>query len=403
MNKYTSQIVLTLYIAVLVLLPFSRLSELPILLLSIMGIYGAFKHRERLKDNEQFKILSVVFFSYLFAIVFSAVDSYWQEKTWVVALSSWRFYLASIALILYIRQQQIALLFKFAALVAIVWSADALLQYFIGVNVLGSRSYEGRLSGIFGEHSAKLGPVLVLILPLTMIALIKHHSAIRWLSLLLMIVIILLSGTRSAWIMMIFVLFAYWLHHVKQRRIQLLAKAMLVGTLMVAGLWLTSPEFQQRIQRTMSALDGTQSGLDFALSSRLPIWKTSWQMIENHPINGVGARAFRKAYPEYALENDSWQQQEKVGMHAHHWLLEILAETGFIGFLLIGFAIFKLWKFVRKNYHTHYSWAFSVALIAAFFPITSTYSIFASFWSICIWFVGIGLIVVSKQGGKQND
>lgn len=402
MTKAISQVVLSLYIAVLILLPFSRLSELPILFLIIIGTHGLIKYRKQLRSNEQFKILSVMFFSYFFAIMFSAWDSYWQDKTWLVALSSWRFYLASIAVILYLRQSQIVLLFKIIAVVAIVWSADALLQYFIGFNVFGSRSYEGRLSGIFGEYSAKLGPVLVLLLPLTMIALIKHHSVIRWLSLLLMIVIILLSGTRSAWIMMVFVLLAYWLHHVKQRRFQLLAKAMLVGTLMVVGLWLTSADFQQRIQRSMSALDGTQSGLDFALSSRLPIWKTSWQMIEKNPINGVGARAFRKAYPEYALENDSWQQQKKVGMHAHHWLLEILAETGFIGLLLISFAIFKLWLFVRKNYHSHYSWAFSVALISAFLPITSTYSIFASFWSICIWFIGIGLIVVSKSEQERQ-
>lgn len=403
MAKNLSSIVLALFVSVLVLLPFSRLSELPILLLCFIGIYGVVKQSYRLKNNPHFNILNVVFFSYFFAIVFSAIDSYWAQKTWLVALSSWRFYLASIALILYIRQEQMVLLFKIFALVAIVWSLDALLQYFVGVDVIGRASYEGRLNGMFGENHAKLGPVLALLLPLTMIALIKHTSLLRWLSVLLIVVIIFLSGTRSAWIMMAFALLAYWFHHVKHRRFQLLAKALLVASLMIGSLWLVSPEFKQRAQRTISAFDGTQAGLDFALASRLPIWKTSWQMIQEHPINGIGAHAFRKAYPDYALDNDSWQQQGGVGMHAHHWVLEVLAETGIIGLLLIGFAIFKLWLFVRKNYHKHYSWAFSVALISAFLPITSTYSIFASFWSICIWFIGAGLIVVSQKEDNYSD
>ena len=403
MTESLPKIVLILFISVLLLLPFSRLSELPILFLIIIGVHGFVKYRKQLLNNEQFKILSVVFVCYFFAIVLSAFDSYWANKTWIVALSSWRFYLASIALILYLRQEQVVLMFKIIAWVAIIWSLDALLQYFIGVDVIGRASYDGRLNGVFGERHVKLGPVLALLLPLTMVALINYSSVIRWLSVLLIIVIILLSGTRSAWIMMVFTLLAYWFHHVKQRRIQLLAKATVVAALMIGGLWLVSPEFQKRAERTMYVFDGTQSGLDFALASRLSIWRTSWQMIEEHPINGVGARAFRKAYPDYALENDSWQKDGDVGMHAHNWILEILAETGVIGLLLIGFAIFKLLLFARNNFNPHYSWAFSVALMAAFLPITSTYSIFASFWSICIWFIGIGLIVVSKKDGKQYD
>ena len=203
-------------------------------------------------------------------------------------------------------------------------------------------------------------------------------------------------GTRSAWIMMIFTLLAYWFHHVKKRRFQLMIKALFVAAIMIGSLWSVSTEFQQRVNRSMALLDGTQAGLDFALADRLSIWKTSWNMIEHHPINGIGAHAFREAYPQFAGVNDSWQQKDGVGMHAHLWVLEVVSETGLIGLFLISFAIFKLMVFVKSHYHRHYSWAFMIALISAFLPITSTYSIFASFWSICIWLVGACLIMVSK-------
>ena len=397
MLKHSDKIVFGLFVSVLVLLPFSRYSELPILLLSLIGIFGLIKNRVSLFNNPQFKVLSWVFVSYFLMTILSSFDSYWQDKTLLVGFASIRFYLASVAMLLYIKPNHFNKLIQFIAVVAIFWSFDAILQYFIGYDLIGRASPADRLNGIFGEYHIKLGPVLALLLPITMVALRNQHSLLRWVSTLIIIITIILSGTRSAWIMMLFTLLAYWFHHVRQRRIQLFFKASLVSVLMVGSLWFISPEFQQRVERTMTVFDGTVAGLDFALAKRLSIWETSWQMIQQHPVNGVGARAFRKAYPEFASKDDVWQQDGDVGMHAHHWVLEILAETGIIGLILFCFALYKLFRFVRKNYHPQYSWAFMIALFGAFLPLTSTYSIFASFWSICIWFIGVGLIVVSKK------
>jgi len=392
-----SKITVSLFVSVIVLLPFSRLAELPILLLSIAGIIGLFKNWSLLKNSPQFKVLSIVFWVYFMMIVLSSFDSYWQTKTLQVAASSLRFYLAGIALLLYIKPKDHVLLFKFIALLTLFWSVDALFQYFVGFDVIGRASYVGRLNGIFGEHHVKLGPVLALLLPIVMIGLKQHESILRWASTFLIVITVLLSGTRSAWIMMAFSLFAYWLHHVKQRRFLLLLKATLAGVIMLVSLWVISPDFQKRIERSMTLFNGSEAGLDFALADRLPIWKASWNMIKSHPINGVGAHAFRKAYPKYAQNDDTWQQRGEVGMHAHHWFLEILTDTGFTGLLLFSFALFRLLIFLKKHYNTDYSWAFFVALVSAFLPITSSYSLFASFWSICLWFIGAGLILMSQD------
>lgn len=398
-----SKIILSLYLSTLILLPFSRLAELPILILAIIGVQGLFIHKLTLKNNQQFTTLSLIFACYFFAVFISSFDSYWQQKTLIVALSSFRFYFASIALILYVNSVHFKSLLKIIAIITVFWACDAMLQYLIGFDIIGRTSYAGRLTGIFGEHHVKLGPVLAFLLPIVMIGLINQKSGIRWASIFVIVLVIILSGTRSAWIMAFVTLLAYWFHHVKQRRFQLLLKSAVVSLIMIMSLWFISPEFKQRIDRSLTALDGTHSGLDFALANRLPIWSTAWHMIEKHPINGIGAHAFREAYPEFASENDVWQQQGGVGMHAHHWLLEILADTGLIGLLLISFAIFKLATYIRRNTNENYTWAYMVALITMFLPITSTYSIFASFWSICIWFVGAGLILVSNKESYSHE
>lgn len=403
MHINKSLTVVGLYCAVMVLLPFSRLAELPILILSITGVVAAFKHRHELKNNAQFKILTFVFSAYFLMTLISAIDSYWQLKSLQVAFSSLRFYLSALALIVYIKPEHKILIIKTLSVLAIFWSVDALIQYFFGLDIFGLKSYAGRLNGVFGEHHVKLGPVLALLLPLTMIGLKQQNAIVRWLSLFVIILTILLSGTRSAWLMMGFIFAAYWFHHVKQRRFQLLLKASLAGIVMLVSLWFISTDFQQRIERSMTIFNGSEAELDFALADRLPIWKTAWNMFENHPINGIGAHAFRKAYSDYAPTDDVWQQQGGVGMHAHHWLLEILAETGLIGLIIFAFALFKLLVFFKHHSHNDYSWAYFMALIAAFLPVASTYSLFASFWSICLWFIGTGLIIMCQPNKVQSE
>ena len=251
MKVNTSKLVLGLFLMVLFLLPFSRLSELPILILSIMGFFGLVQHRKSLVDNKSFSILSIVYFCYLGMILLSATDSYWQSKTLIVGIASLRFYLSSIAILLYLKKEHFGWLIKLVAGLIVLWSLDAILQYFIGVDLIGRSSYPDRLNGVFGEHRAKLGPVLALFFPIVMIAMKKHNQVIRWLITLAIIITIILSGTRSAWIMMLFTLVAYWFHHVKQRRFILLFKSFIVTAILVVSLWFISPEFQKRIDRSM--------------------------------------------------------------------------------------------------------------------------------------------------------
>lgn len=392
-----SHFVIGCYAFAILLLPVSRLSELPILILAIIGVVTLLRFFKDLKSDSRFKILNFVYFPYLALILFSLPDSYWQEKTLLVGLASLRFYFATIALIYFSDRKHLQWFIKIPALICLAWALDALVQYFFGTNLVGLKSYPGRLNGVFGEHHAKLGPVLALLFPCLLIQLVSFHKSLKWLSLLLIAVVVLLSGTRSAWLMLAFTLAAFFISHVKQNKLLLMSKTIFMSLVLMVGLWFLSSDFQDRVNRTVSAFDGSVSSLDFALANRLPIWNVSVEIIKNHPINGVGAHAFRKAYPVYAADNDIWQKNGGVGMHAHHWVLEILSETGMIGLLLLSFAIYKLLVFIRANQNSNLTWPFATAIMAAFLPIVSTYSVFASFWSICLWIVGAGLITVSHQ------
>ncbi len=395
--SYLQPVIVLLMVSVVFLLPFGRLSEVPISILAVIGLYTLLNQWKNLSLQSWFKPFSCLYLAYFSLIAISAIDSYWFDKSWLIALASIRFYLMGLALLYFASPKSLSNIIMVTTLLAVFWMFDAGIQSLFGQNLFGQESYPGRLTGVFG-HNVKLGPVLALFLPLVLIQLNSVNVWLRWAVTALILVSILLSGTRSAWLMMIFVMFLYWLHHSKERRWLLLLKTSTLVLVASVTLWFTSDAFKQRIDRTLNLFQGDVAAIDYALADRIPIWNTALNMYAEHPINGVGARAFRVVYKEYAGVGDVWVANEGTGLHAHHWVLELLAETGTIGFFLMLFLIVILFQHVRLSFRSNHVWPFATALLAAMLPVVSLYSLFSSFWSICLWWVLMMLFLGVKHG-----
>src|SRR5262249_39840631 len=66
---------------------------------------------------------------------------------------------------------------------------------------------------------------------------------------------------------------------------------------------------------------------NYAVLERLAHWQAAVGMMNDNPWLGVGFGAYEVAYPRYALMN--WPMA--LG-HAHNYYLNLLAETGVVGF-----------------------------------------------------------------------
>lgn len=401
-SRYSDVILVLLFVAVIGLLPFGRLTEIPVLILAVWGLVRLVADFKSIIKQSWFKPFTFVFLLYFVLIAVSAIDSYWAEKTWLVGLASWRFYFLGVVILshpnaCYLLHKSL----KWMTALLLFWVIDALFQAWLGHDLLGLSSYPGRLTGIFGQN-VKLGPVLALFLPLLLMQMNRFHQLVRWVVVLLTLLVIILSGTRSAWLMAVFVLLMFWWQHVQGRRLILMAKVLIISVVGLLILWTVSDDFQDRISRSAQVFDGNVAAIDYALADRLPIWKTAINAYQAHPLNGVGAHAFRKVYTTYADADDVWVQQNGGALHAHHWILEMLAETGTIGFvmmlLLMGMVMKHTWGFIKQPY----VWPYATALAAAFLPVVSVYSTFSSFWSICLWWLLIALFLGVKYGQSQR-
>ena len=140
---------------------------------------------------------------------------------------------------------------------------------------------------------------------------------------------------------------------------------------------------RERFARTAMAFSGGASGVNEALSGRSQIWSAALCMVRGHPINGVGARGFRDAYPgcnPSPEQNPVWG--EGPALHAHQIVLEILAETGVLGLLLwiAGAAMaLRAWIYSGPQARDRARPA-ALALAVTVFPLNTHLAFYSAFW-----------------------
>ena len=71
---------------------------------------------------------------------------------------------------------------------------------------------------------------------------------------------------------------------------------------------------------------------------RADIWLVAWQIIQAHPVLGVGLDSFGRAFDKYRSETPGLAPYIGRGRGSHNILLNVQGELGVIGFVL--FAVF---------------------------------------------------------------
>jgi O-antigen ligase len=137
----------------------------------------------------------------------------------------------------------------------------------------------------------------------------------------------------------------------------------------------------------------------------VPIFNNALAMYRDHPVNGVGVRAFRKAYVKYAEPDDIHYIQggdETRAHQAHNFVLEFMADTGTIG--LLGFlaaVVFGIRYWHSLGDHSRQqAFPYAVALLAIVFPLNSYFAFFGVYMMSVTW-VLVGLMTAATLN-KQS-
>jgi O-antigen ligase len=380
-------------LAVVVLLPIGRASELAIAIGALAAL--VFLARGRIELHDRANGLAIALFAcYWIPTLISGFGAVAPARTWSTVAATLRFLPFVLFAMFALRDARVWKRIVLAvAIVVSLWIVDAFVQMTTGYGLGGSAEAE-RLSGIFGKGNLKLGPVLAVLSPFVLVAARERFGwrglAVAFVALA---VPILLAGSRAAWLMYAIVCCAIaWRETRNPGRF---AIAIAIAGVLIAGIGAValrdSQGFDARIGRSLLALEGTESAVDAASAGRLGIWRTALAMWEAHPANGVGVRGFRYAYPQYAAPKDAFvdRASDTGASHAHQIVLEVLSETGLIGlvFWIAGaFIAVRAWRRAEARARER-ARAPALALFAMSFPLNTHFAFYSAWWGLFFWWL----------------
>lgn len=395
-------------LAVVVLLPVGRGSEVPLLLGGVIGLVLLARGRLDLGSASN-RLVLALFACYWIPELVSGLAAVEPAKTWSTVAVSLRFAPFALFAAWALRDERLwPPLVEAVAAVALLWVLDTYVQMATGYS-LGGAAEKERLSGLFGAGNLKLGPALATLSPFVLVAARRRFGrAGLAIACVLLLPPVLLSGSRAAWLAYALVcLLLGWRETRSVRRFAVVLAVFAVGVAAIALVAFNdSSRFGARVERSLLALRGTERAVDEASAGRLSIWRTAAAMTAAHPWTGVGVRGFRYAYPDYAAPDDRFvdTHSDTGASHAHQIVLEVLSETGLVGLLfwLVGAMLaLRAWRRADAAARDR-AIAPGLALVAMCFPLNTHLAFYSAWWGLLFWWL-LALYVAALGAHRASD
>ncbi|MHA1539859.1 MAG: O-antigen ligase family protein [Alphaproteobacteria bacterium] len=296
----------------------------------------------------------------------------------------------------------------FSCIFAVTFATtDTLIQYFLGTDVFGHPwANAHRLTGPIGKP--KIGiiltwmcfPVILFSVRYTLNKIAPLHGRIlAAIGVISIFLTVLLSGERMAFLLMLLGLGCAILLYKRIRQ-----RIVLITTLIsicIAGVFFADQAVMTR--QFDSTVKSIQS-FEKTLYSR--IWFSGIEMFKQNPVFGVGTKHFRRHCTaeryESAPVGSDLRNVRRCDLHPHNIYIELLAETGLIGFGLF-MAILFVWArrfFIDRDHILSHASATGVviALFIHLWPIAASASFFSSWAAAPLWLmVGWSLSYVTSS------
>ena len=349
-------IVCACIIPLLILGPF-----LPDLIISVLSIWFIFFSLKERLYKVYFNTYFLFFIFFWFACVFSSLLS----SEVIYSLKSSFFYLrigVFAFLISYLLDQNkkiidyfyYSLFASFSLLVV-----DGYFQSFFGFNLVNLPVQEfGRVSSFFGKELI-LGSYISRLLPLMFaLFLIKKKNKLEnnffYIFLILLYFLVFFSKERTAFLFIN--IFFFFLILLTSKSLKFKVLKVYIFLLLITFIFLVySPSSYERyiaaplsnILQKSNENEGYKIKLKFFTDKHDHLYQTAWNMFKDKPAFGHGPKSFYKKCKEGKYNQTSYG----CTSHPHNFYIQLLAETGILGFsFLIGTLFYFIYLIVKYFY-----------------------------------------------------
>jgi O-antigen ligase len=302
-----------------------------------------------------------------------------------------------------------ALLMSFSALIF-----DGYIQFFVGENILGVLKWENnRVSSFFndelimGSYLSRLSPLL---LALFVVKKKKNlETFFMYLFFILLSGLIFISGERASFffltLSLLFILFLI------RNFLKIFFFIFLGSFILIIMLSIFNQEVKYRVfDKTFESI-GFQNGVDkkyFFTPNHDSLFQTGFNMFKDKPIVGHGPKMFR-----VMCKDEKYADGISPCMtHPHNFYIQLLAETGIIGFsflfsaftyvLYCAYRQFKSIILRQKRYLTDYQVCLLAGILITVWPITTNGNFFHN-WLMIVYSLPVGFYLHSIYGKNREN
>lgn len=351
-----------------------------VVIINILFIYIILKK----KNFTYFKSSFFKFFSVFYLIlILSSLNSNDVLFSLKSSIPYFRHGIFALAIIYMVDEEKENFLKKFFIILCITFTIltfDGLFQYFSGKNIFGlHHPHPDRITSFFVEE-LKLGSYLARMMPILIAFLIYyavHNKSYIVLAVSLVIlvdILVYISMERAAFFLtmlsMIYIIF----FSKKYKLIRFIC--FIFSIIIIVAITLSNDALKTRmVSHPITAITDTLEKKFILTAVHDSIIKSSIKMFKDNMFLGIGPKMYRKdcSNKKYYIDENT------CDAHPHNTYLQLLAETGLLGFSL--FSIFVLY-FIYKTFYQFKNLIFEPKNCLPDFSICVMASVFINIWPI---------------------
>jgi O-antigen ligase len=337
------------------------LSDLSVSLISLLFLIYCFKEKNFSYFKNKYFYFYLIFWSYL---VFNTLINNFNFDSLKISFFYFRYgvFVTAIVVLLNVNNKFIKYFFYCIFICFIALILDGFYQYFVGKNILGFKSPNPTRVSSFFHDDMILGSYLSRLWPIFFglsIFIFKQKNKLFLLFILIFIlseVLIFLSGDRTAFFFIN--LSAVFVILFSQKLLKLRLFTLLSSILLILIISFINPVAKDRIfEQTLNQMNLDNDKSDKIIDKNKvekqiyifskahnDIYVSAYKMFLDNKILGVGVKNFRNI-----CSDNKYKTKYSCSTHPHNTYIQILSETGIIGFLFLIFVLFHFCKYVFKH------------------------------------------------------
>ncbi len=353
-------------------------------------VFFIFHFNKKLFKNNTFILLNIFFISLIVNLFFT--QNIYLSYPRVIKFFFIIYFILSFEHLVKLNNYYDKKIYKVWFFILTIFAIDILVEFFLGQNLLGMKSYiPGRLAGLFGDELVG-GYYFYGIIFVTFSYLYKNYKLNNLYLLGLFILIIFISliiGERANFIRLGIGIFALFFLIFELKLYKKIITSIIILIFAISFINFKTyykVRFYTQVEKVFQK-DGMEKYLKDSIYGAH--YDTAYKIFQNNKYFGIGIKNFREESGKSIYINEEYSHTfQRSKTHPHQLHFEVLSETGIFGYVIFLIFFFMSLLISIRQYFNHrniYQLSAILFILTSLLPYLPSGSFFSTFSSSIFW------------------